>query len=153
MMRDRRTRAELVDALFDHATRHDGFTASEARQALGISQRQFEQAVQDIRRIFSSDKETLVADRQGWGEPWTYRLVDSYEQAEGWASDQLRHVETRISTLIHVLATIVNATDGRTRDGKKAREFHHTLKYLVERLEIVDDSFLPSRAEQPTKTD
>lgn len=141
-MKRTKTVDDAINELFDYAATHrEGFTAPEARDALGISQTVFESAIRGIRRIFDTGKETLVADRRGHNEPWLYRLVSTYEDAEGWAGEQLRHLETRIGTMVAVLSAIVRATDGRTRNGKKAREFLHTLKYLVERLEMVDEEF------------
>jgi hypothetical protein len=130
-------RAEREGLLYDYAVEHpDGFVWHEAMDDLGWTHRnyEFQRAVKDVRLTLADDEITLVCDPQGLREPWLYRLVGTYEEGEAFTVNRLNDSEARLETIEAVTAALVNATDGRSLDGRKARLIHNNVQHL--RLQI-----------------
>lgn len=133
-------RSENVDNLFDYATRKPaGFTKGDACADLRLKADEFNRAVNDIRRIFAKDSITLVCVPAGQRQQWTYQLVGAYEVGGIWVDNRMADARTRFKTVAAITATLVNATDGRSRQGRIAREMNLTAKQLIERLELIDE--------------
>lgn len=136
------TKAErAVNDLFDYATRRpEGFSRDEALDALGISHPDFNKAVNGVRRILAGDDIQLTCDPNGLREQWTYRLVGTAEKGGPWVDNRLRDSRARFMTLRDFTQSLVNATDGRTKDGRQAREMHMAAKHLLERLDLIEET-------------
>lgn len=128
---------DLVDALFDYAVAHpDGFTNEQFMAVHGLSHlAEFNQAANRLRAALSGDTITLVCDPPGkGGERWIYRLVGNVEDGSPWVQNRLRDAESRFATMSAVVTSLVNATDGRTLDGRRARLMLKSLTRLREDL-------------------
>jgi len=128
---------ELVGRLFDYAvTQPEGFTNVEAAKALEISVDRFNRAVHRIRIMLADDDSiNLIATREFPQQPWRYQLVGTLAESLWWISNRERDSETRLRTMAAVMKSIVNATDGRTVEGKRARMIYKALSRLVEDLD------------------
>lgn len=133
----RRLRAVERDAgeLYDYAVdTPDGFTYRQACAKFGWSRKRFRQVVATVRTMLAGDEITLVCESAGACEPWVYRLVGNYEDAEPWLKGRVGDLETRLRTIHNVSLPLVNATDGRTVDGRKARTVERSVRHLLENL-------------------
>ena len=128
---------ELVNALFDFAVAHpEGFTNEQFMEAEDFTDlTTFNQTSRRLRAALSGDSITLVCDppEEGGGR-WTYRLVGQVDDGSPWIQNRLRDAETRVSTMSSVASALVNGTDGRTMDGRRARVIHKALSRLTEDL-------------------
>jgi hypothetical protein len=125
--------------LFDFAAdKPDGFLATEACDEFGWSIHQFYRAARVLRKILATDSINLVCVQQGWGEPKRYHLVGTLEKAGSWVSHRMRGVESQLETVLAVSTSLVNASDGRTIEGKKARLISRHVGRLVEDIGELD---------------
>lgn len=133
---------EKVQILWDYAVAHpDGFTRYDVQNDIGWSNSELSDVARHLRQFFADDVITLTATPQGQHEPWIYQLVGTLEAAGPWSRNRLLDTETRLSTIHAVAKSLVHATDGRQRDGKKARVIERTLRHLQENLAaITEDS-------------
>jgi len=148
LMKSTRKAAQSLDSraerLFDFAVAHpDGFTYLEAMPAVDLTdnpsgRNRFYDVVRRLRQTLGGGDVNLVCDSQGKGEPYLYRLVGTHAEAEGWASNRLRDLDSRFDTSLNVARSIQAATDGRSTDGRKARRIVATLTYLQGELEAID---------------
>lgn len=127
---------DLVDALFDYAVANpDGFTNQQFMDEHGLTHlTHFNKVANRLRAALADDTITLICDPQGSGERWTYRLVGNVEDGSPWVQNRLRDAESRFSTMAAVVTSLVNATDGRTLDGRRARLMLKSLTRLREDL-------------------
>lgn len=127
------------DMLFDYAVEHpDGFTKADAMNDLewGSWPKTFNDAVRDLRVMMGdSDSINLIADPQGSGEQWLYRLVGTVDEGREWVTNRVGDVEGRIRTLQAVVASAVSGSDGRSIEGRKARILHRGISRIVEDLD------------------
>lgn len=131
---------QLVNDLFDFATaRAEGFTRSEACDHIGLSAAQFRKGINHLRQILASDTIALPCVPAGPGEEWRYQLVGTLEGCRPWTVNRIADARARVRTMTAMLQPIVAGTDGRTREGKQAREMHMTFKHLMERLDLLDE--------------
>lgn len=125
----------LVEALFDFAVaRPDGFTNAEFMDQYEIALKTFNQTANKLRAVLADDTINLVCDPAGSGAKWNYRLVGSVEDGSPWVQNRLRDAESRFNTISSVVRSLVNATDGRSVDGRKARVMDKAMRRLVEDL-------------------
>ena len=128
--------SERIDALFDLLMdRPDGVTIDEIVEELRLPDHSSARhVIREFRLVFGESDVNLVANPQGKGKRWNYSLVGTPEAAQQWAHNRIRDAETRLQTMAAVARSIVNATDGRTVDGRKARLMESTLTYLSTQL-------------------
>lgn len=119
--------------LFDYAAeKPNGFEKLRACQTLGITPDQFNRAVRSLRSILATDEINLVCISQGFGQPMRYELVGNLERAQPWIKVRYAALESQLETVLNVSASLVNATDGRTIPGRKARLIHRHVGRLIE---------------------
>lgn len=118
----------------------DGFTHADVEAQFGWGRNDFFKVVRDLRLLFKDREITLVCDPQGQGELWRYRLVGSYDEARQWATNRIHDLESRLETVGAVAEAIVNATDGRSIEGRKARKLQRVVGRLIEDLAEIDAS-------------
>lgn len=71
---------------------------------------------------------------------WRYKLVSNRADVEPWAKNRITDAESRLDTMTAIMKPIVAATDGRTKDGRIAREMYLTFRQLKERLEFLRET-------------
>lgn len=132
------TPTALAEKLFDFAIAHpEGFTNADFMSAYGVALPDFNKATNKLRKILADDTITLVCDPSGLREKWTYRLVGTVEDGSPWVQNRLRDAESRFVTMASVASALVNSTDGRTADGRRARLIDKALRRLMEDLKEV----------------
>lgn len=138
-------KAESIARLFDFAANHpEGFTyldaAKEPPEGLGWNRTRLIKIARSL-RLFLGDDDTinLTCDSQGANMPWVYKLVGTWDGSRDWCTNRLDDAETRLITMIAVLAPIVRNTDGRSRDGKRARIMARQFQRAQEDLMEVDN--------------
>ncbi len=108
--------------LFDYSVEHpEGWLVPDACRHFKWSQSQLARAIRALRLILGTDEINLVCHQRGFGEPKLYTLVGDLERARPWAVVQLRGLESRLDSILAISRSLVNATDGRTTEGRKAR--------------------------------
>lgn len=135
---------ELAGKLFDFAVLHpEGFTNEEALAELGLKHiTTLNRVIRRLRLILGTDEINLVCDPQGQRERWLYRLIGTIDLGSPWIRNRLRDLEARLETQHSVARSLVNATDGRSIEGRKARLCAKTLGRLREDLAEYDDQQL-----------
>lgn len=110
---------------------------------LGCGYAPFMKGIQALRDLLaaSGDVISVVAEPQGFHEPWLYGLragqqIVSPEDSR-WAPNRLQDAERRIKTIKHVLEVAINSTDGRTTEGKKARIYHLHINRALEEVQLL----------------
>ncbi len=131
---------EKISRLFDFAVEHeDGFTYQDVQEELGWKRAEFFKVANRMRLMLGNDDTiNLVCEPQGPSEPWRYKLIGNLRDAGRWNGNRLQDCESRILTIHAVLASIVQAVDGRTSEGKRARVMHRMLGRLIEDLAELD---------------
>lgn len=96
-------------------------------------------AIHDL-RLWLGDFDTInfPCDPQGPRQRWLYRLVGTLDGVRGWVANRILDAESRIRTIHAMVASIVSATDGRSKAGKKVRTMEVALRHLIENLELID---------------
>lgn len=133
-------KAEKIGRLFDYAVEHpDGFTYQDVQKELGWARGRFFQTARDLRLLLGNDDQiNLVCDHQGQHKPWLYRLIGNFDGARDWGRNRVDDAESRLLTIGAVLNSIVKATDGRGRDGRRARIMHRAIQRAKEDLGEID---------------
>ena len=128
--------------LFDYAAEQaEGFLAQDALDELDLTRDQFRRAARTLRLILANDSINLICLQQGFGEPKRYHLVGTLDKAGPWVRQRMRGIESQLETVLAVSSSLVNSTDGRTVDGKKARLINRHVGRLVEDLGELDGQF------------
>lgn len=136
-MRD--STAARVNRLFDLlADSPEGLTWPEIAEAQDVSGTTARIDIRRLRLVFADDEINVVAVPQGQNEKHRYKLVGNYEDARGWIAGRILDMESRLETVEAVSGSIVNAVDGRTFEGRKARKVNRTITYLREELAEMD---------------
>lgn len=126
---------EKIQILWDYALAHpDGFTRYDIADDLGWTNTDLSHIARHLRMFFADDEITLTATPQGKGAAWLYQLVGNVEDAAPWSRNRLMDAETRLQTMHAVAQSLVNATDGRTMEGRRARIMEKALRRLNEDL-------------------
>lgn len=135
--RNRYNWAGIEQAARDYAELHpEGFTKDDLRDALGVDEDIVNHAIYLLRRTFSiDDAVNLVADPQGKGERWRYRLVNQHREARGWQDGRVGDMMTRCRTMLSVAKSIERAEDPDTLNGAQARVMRRDLQRLNEDLQ------------------
>lgn len=136
--RQRTQRAhDLFDFLADRMA--DGSNLDEITRHFGWSNDQATEALRALRIILADgDTINVIGDPNGQGEQWTIRLVGTYDDARWYVSNRVGDLEARLDTMSGIAKSLEAASDGRTVEGKKAREIHIALRHLKEKLALLD---------------
>lgn len=130
-------RSERTDVLLGYAQDHPLWTAGQAARDLGWSLQLTHRAIRWVRLRLRDDEINLIANPQGHREPWLYQLVGTMPAASPWAVSRLGDTESRLVTMRAVVTSIRQATDARSRDGRRARVFErHFTRALEDLAEI-----------------
>jgi hypothetical protein len=130
-----------VDLLFDlAASRPDGFTYKDVNEVLGWDRPYFIKVARYLRLAFAEDKINLVCNPQGKNEPWLYELVGTLDDSRAWTTNRLLDAETRLHTVWSVAKSIVEGTDGRSREGRRARIIARACQRANEDLHDLDNA-------------
>jgi hypothetical protein len=104
------------------------------------NRQQFVKAVQTLRDILSDNNDTIsvTAEPRGRWRCWMYGLrgggtMLNPEESE-WIGNRIRDLDRRIPTIVAVVNTAANGTDGRSVLGRKARAYQ---KHLTRAMEDV----------------
>lgn len=131
-----------AEVLFDLLSDRDR-TSADILTTTGWSYSQFMAAVQRLRDILAADGDVIsvLAEPTTRG-PWTYHLaagatIIDAERSQ-WVINRLQDTERRVKTIKHVLEVAVNALDGRTTAGKKARIYHLHINRAQEEVALLD---------------
>jgi hypothetical protein len=128
---------EDVEVLFDYAEAHpDGFDIHDVEDDLDWRREHLYAVGRALRLVFADDEINLICEPNGYNKPWLYKLVGTYDDARVWATVRYRDMYSRLETTEAVATSLVNATDGRSIEGRKVRKIARTLSYL--RAELVD---------------
>ncbi len=127
--------------LFDHAVAHPaGFTKADAALALGWDLDILNRTIRDLRHSLGAEDTpyNLVADHPGDRGQWRYRLVDTRDDGRGWLLNRKRDAQARLETVHSVIHSLVEATDGRTHDGRVLVRCEQRVQALRDDLALVD---------------
>jgi hypothetical protein len=134
---------ERVGLLFDFASSQpEGFDKRDAAEALGIDIAAVPDVIHNLRLELASGDINLVAEPNGRGNLWTYRLVGSTEDARIWQTNRIGDMESRLAIQQAVAHSMSVGTDSRTREGKKARLIDKALTRLLEDLTLLQDDMV-----------
>ena len=126
-------RNDLLDQLNANPT---GITVDDMMATHGWDLRKANTAISDVRRYLGkNDVMNLVCEPQGQYARWLYRLVGTLDEAEPWTKNRTEDVESRLRTMNAVMSSVVRSTNGRTKEGKRARMLETGLRHLVENLD------------------
>lgn len=89
--------------------------------------------IQTYRRHFTDEHNALVLN-QG---DWTYEITDDPAKIKLWQQDRARSMKSGAITMLAQAEIGVAVTNGRSRDGKKARELHEAVENLIGKLDEV----------------
>ena len=133
--------AEKMTRLFDYAVEHpDGFTYQDIERDLGWQRPYFVKVVRQLRLLLGNDDEiNLVCDSVDRNGPWVYKLVGNFEDTRAWGRNRTDDAETRLMTIGAVLASVIRNTDGRSRDGRRARIMQRAVQRAREDLAEIDN--------------
>lgn len=127
--------AEKISRLFDYAVAHpDGFTRYDVQSDLGWPHKTFLEVSRALRKLFSDDTITLKCEPDGLRKAWRYKLIGAPDELRVWSANRTGDLETRLETMQAMATSMVNASDGRTIEGRKARAIHRYLTRLLEDL-------------------
>jgi hypothetical protein len=132
--------AEKMGRLFDYAVDHpEGFTYQDIEKDIGWRRTEFFKVTRQLRALLGNDDQiNLVCNVQGQHEPWLYRLVGNFEDSREWNRNRVDDAESRMATIGAVLTSVVKGTDGRSRDGRRARIMELAIRHAKENLAEID---------------
>lgn len=130
-----------IDATFDFASSRESFTVEELAEHLNLSVAQAASAIRETRDMLADLDVNIVPTPNGHRERWLYRLVSRHADQSEWQENRMSDAERRLKTLKAVAQSIVNAEDGRTKQGRKAAKFAKFLGRLVEDIEEIEAEF------------
>jgi hypothetical protein len=116
-----------------------GITVEDMMSQFGWNHGTANTAIRDL-RLYLGDFEDIAfpGDPQGGTQPWLYRLVGNLDDIRAWASNRVTDADSRLRTMQASMRSIVNATNGRTKEGRKARVTEKALRRLIEDLDDID---------------
>lgn len=122
--------------LLQYAMAHrQGWTKQQAADDLGYSMSSINQALMHVRRNLAVTTLNITSERPpGWG-PQVFSLVDTALDTNTWDVDRTKDLRGRITTAHAVAQSGVNASDGRSVDGRTARLIEKALRRLLEDVE------------------
>ena len=138
-------RDERAGVLFDLLVEGDQ-TYLTIGEATGWDRHKVYAAVQRLRDVLADNEDVIsvVAEPQGRGEPWVYRLAHGAQIVDAehsqWIIGRFGDAERRLKTINHVLAAAVVALDGRSVEGRKARIYRLHLTRAEEEVAMLADA-------------
>ena len=133
--------SEKIGRLFDYAVAHaEGFTYQDVERDLKWRRNEFGKVANRLRAMLGNDDRiNLICEpQQTSSDPWIYKLVGNLQAAQPWNGNRIGDCESRIMTMHAVLSSIVSGSDGRTKEGRRARIMHRALGRLIEDLAELD---------------
>jgi hypothetical protein len=129
---------DRVQQLFDQlAAAADGVDIEEIAADQGIGTQHARGVIRMLRDMLAEDTINVVCDPESDGR-WVYRLVGTLADSAMWATRQVQYVERRLVTSQDVLSSVVNATDGRSIEGRRARVMNRHFGRCLEDLREID---------------
>lgn len=125
------------DMLFDLAVaRPEGITVEDMMHEFEWGHHEANDAIRSLRMFLGEfDSINFPCDPQGPGKRWIYRLTGSLDDAKPWVANRLGDGESRLRTMHAMMASIVQSSDGRSSDGRRARLIETGLRHLIEDLD------------------
>jgi hypothetical protein len=117
----------------------DGFTFQDIKDDLGWTRDRFNKVTRRLRSNQAADTINLVCNPQGVSLPWVYRLVGAGALVSPWQANRLGDAESRLITIKNVARSVVNGTNSRTNDGRRARIIEKSLNRLLEDLAEINE--------------
>jgi plasmid maintenance system antidote protein VapI len=135
---------DLAGEIFDDFVAHpDGLTVHDLAEDLHLPLDAIRRGIRETRLILAEDDTLFIlADPQGPREPWLYRLVDGAKLIDmtetTWTANRIHDAQSRVHLMYAAMRVAARATDGRSKDGKKARILARACGRLVEDLDDID---------------
>lgn len=134
-------RDDRVTRMWDFLVgRPEGATIVELAADQELPVRNTQDVVQALRDLLGGgDTINVVCDRDP-DTPngrWIYRLVGTPDGSREWQANQLAHLERRLITSEDIATSMVEATDGRTVQGRKARVIKLHMSRCLEDLRLI----------------
>lgn len=128
--------------LYDFAAENpEGFRLWEFAEESECTMGQASDAVSRLRKMLGDHEINLICDPEGWG-PWIYRLVETPQDARPWLLTRQGDTISRIKIQLEVARSGVNATDGRTIEGRYARKEVKAYLRQIEDFEEMHEEIL-----------
>jgi hypothetical protein len=117
----------------------DGITVDDIVLQFGWNMRYVNEAIRDL-RLWLGETDTIAfpCDPQGHDERWLYRLVGNMDDVRWWTANRMKDSDSRLRTMQATMSSIVNATKGNTKVGRKARVTDRALRRLIEDLDDIE---------------
>ena len=133
------------DNLFDLVVASpDGVTVSQMMAEMDLTKKQAGVAIRDLRLFLGEyDGVNLPCVPQKPGEEWVYHLAGTLDDVREWAISRINDTVSRLLTMDAVMSSIVEATDGRSLEGRKARIIERSLARLLEDIETMQTADNP----------
>lgn len=133
-------REQRRDDLHSYAAAHPtGVTVVDMMKHFGWDLATANIAIRDLREFLGdTDVINFPAEPSGTWGPWNYKLVGTLDEVKPWMLNRQKDAETRLRTMSSMMKSIVKATNGRTKQGQKARTMEKSLRRLVEDLHDID---------------
>jgi hypothetical protein len=140
-----RKKGDLAGEVFGClAAAPEGLTVYQLAKQTDASIDRVRRAIHDARLICGEDDDIfIVAEPQGKGMPWIYRLVGGGTLVKAdenlpWTANRIGDAQTRIHTIRMGISTAMRALDKKTKLGHKAVTIERGLRHLEEDLEAID---------------
>lgn len=107
---------------------------------LGWDRGRFYKVVQGLRDFCAENDDTITVlnEPQGGNAPHLYTLTaGNYVGESAWAGNRISDLRRRLDTFLSVAKVAVNATDGRTNDGKAARILEFRIRQAKEEIKLL----------------
>jgi hypothetical protein len=142
-MRPRQDHALLENMAYDFAVSNpEGFTVYALAEHLSVSVGTARAVIHRLRRTLAAgDSINLPCHSTGTRAPWVYSLAGTTEGVRSWEVNRLGDAETRLETILSVASSVKRGSDGRSKEGKKARAIELGVRQLLERLEVLEEEF------------
>lgn len=136
------SRTDRMGRLFDYMVlTPQGATIEDIAEALECSYDLAVQTVRDLRLFLGEDNTAnLTCNKQGKSERWLYKLVTDLEDHREWIAGRIGDTHSRLKTMNSMLTSAVNATDGRTLEGRRARVMSRQIGRLLEDLAEIESA-------------
>jgi hypothetical protein len=116
----------------------DGLNSEQLCKLIGAGRDRVRKSIRRLRQDLSGDTYTVIVEPNGTHQPWIYKVTSTPEDAREWQARRVGDLEARIETDRNVALSLVNATDGRSTEGKRVRLIALDLQHLIEKLQVID---------------
>lgn len=126
-----------IERLADFAFANlDGFDYKDVEAELGWQRPYFFKVARYFRLTYGTAEMNLVCEPPGgrMSKPHIYRLTGETQQIQAYGRSRIPDLVSRVETLQQVAVSAVNATDGRSREGRIARRVERHMTRLHEDL-------------------